>query len=606
VAGAVRVEPHGDGNQRVFITVPDGNPSIPHGAYFVPSCMPSKVSRALLGRLARRKREAHVVWVHPSALTGHLVSLGYHDLERVRRADQGHAMVPLLTRKALEKLGRLDLWPADWPPAPAPGVQPPPLQIQNPQIMQQMGAGEHPPPGVSFGPTPLYFSIGIFNTCLTSIFMSVQAGARESVPCGVAVDFVTVGGCWSCVWQQVDDDDDIDADAAPAADVDGAPLAHAKGPSSIVLDTLRACAMAASKSRIYSHEAGSLNRPLTNCSFQVGTADVPSDHWRPPLPLGAAEPKVAQYCAEFAAACVVVDGPELVGPGPAPAVRLVFVYSQCSEDAPVAVYLQRPVVPLGSSPGASYQWRSNPMFPELLDVARSLLGVGADFETVPIPGDDVVEGVDGVVPRPAHHLLVQLPALKHVAKALLLCFRQKWRPCVGSSFDPSSPTSPASVSGRGQGSLYVWCSAGLGERPPCLFSVLCPFALWSGRGMRCPLCERLNTVMRKRASRSAPHTPPKAVKEGDAGEDTGSEDEGAMEDSDDAGDGSDAKSGSDSDGEGDTDSDSEGEPTPGERLVRDKLETLLLTSQVAEVRGEWTFISQSCKPTRAACGATTV
>jgi hypothetical protein len=32
--------------------------------------------------------------------------------------------------------------------------------------------------------------------------MSVQAGARESVPCGVAVDFVTVGGCWSCVWQQ--------------------------------------------------------------------------------------------------------------------------------------------------------------------------------------------------------------------------------------------------------------------------------------------------------------------------------------------------------------------------------------------------------------------
>ncbi len=45
-------------------------------------------------------------------LVGHLVSLGYHDLEWVCRAEQDDAKVPKLSRKAL-----MDLWRADRPPA---------------------------------------------------------------------------------------------------------------------------------------------------------------------------------------------------------------------------------------------------------------------------------------------------------------------------------------------------------------------------------------------------------------------------------------------------------------------------------------------------------
>jgi hypothetical protein len=200
VAGAVRVEPHGDGNQRVFITVPVDYARIPSGSYIVPSCMSSNVQRKLFGRKKAIERLSGVVWLSPVVLATYLELLGYKEVVRIRQAAQGHAIVPLLTRKALEALGRGDLWPPDWPPAPPPGVQPPQPQIQNPQIMDEMVAGQPPPLPVSFGPAPLYFSIRIFKTHAKSIFISVQAGASESVPCGVAVHFVTVGPClWLCV-----------------------------------------------------------------------------------------------------------------------------------------------------------------------------------------------------------------------------------------------------------------------------------------------------------------------------------------------------------------------------------------------------------------------
>jgi hypothetical protein len=128
--------------------------------------MPSSIQRSLFGRKEAIERLSGVVWLSPAALASYLELLGYKEVARIRKAGQGDAVVPLLTRKALEKLGRPDLWPADWPPAPPPGFQPPPLQIQNLQLMDEMVAAQPPPPPVSFGPAPLYFSIGIFTACL--------------------------------------------------------------------------------------------------------------------------------------------------------------------------------------------------------------------------------------------------------------------------------------------------------------------------------------------------------------------------------------------------------------------------------------------------------
>jgi len=160
------VAPQPDGSNRVFITVPHEHSSLPSGAYFVPTCMAQKAQRKLFGRLDRRKDRSRLVWVPPDMLAAYLLVLGYADVGGVRRAVRGDAAVCLLSRETLASLGRLDLWPADWPPAPPPGFQPPPLQIQNLQLMDEMVAAQHPPPPVSFGPAPLYFSIGIFTACL--------------------------------------------------------------------------------------------------------------------------------------------------------------------------------------------------------------------------------------------------------------------------------------------------------------------------------------------------------------------------------------------------------------------------------------------------------
>jgi hypothetical protein len=45
-----------------------------------------------------------------AASSGYLQLLGYQDLARLRKAGRGHALVPLLIRKGLMSLGRLDLW----------------------------------------------------------------------------------------------------------------------------------------------------------------------------------------------------------------------------------------------------------------------------------------------------------------------------------------------------------------------------------------------------------------------------------------------------------------------------------------------------------------
>jgi hypothetical protein len=149
--GVLHCVPHGDGNQRSFITVPCGHPSIPPGSYFVPSALPSTVQRALLGRLERRKAPVSgLTWVQPRPLAGYLAALGHTDVARVRMAAHGDATVPLLTRQGLRELGREDLWPADWPPPPPAPLPPLPPGIQN----VHMAAELQLPAQVSSRPTP--------------------------------------------------------------------------------------------------------------------------------------------------------------------------------------------------------------------------------------------------------------------------------------------------------------------------------------------------------------------------------------------------------------------------------------------------------------------
>ena len=93
------MEPHGDGNQRVFITVPEGRATIPCRAYRVPSCMPSSIQRSLSGPSIDRS-------CHLAASSGYLQLLGYQAIAHARKAGRGHALVSLLTRKALTNLGR--------------------------------------------------------------------------------------------------------------------------------------------------------------------------------------------------------------------------------------------------------------------------------------------------------------------------------------------------------------------------------------------------------------------------------------------------------------------------------------------------------------------
>ena len=148
--GVLNCVPHGDGNQRTFITVPVEHPSLPSGSYFVPSTLPSTVQRALFGQLSRRRDCLLIAWVQPRPLAGYLAALGHTDVARVRMAAHGDATVPLLTRQALRELGREDLWPADWPPPPPAPLPPLPLGIQNVHMAAQLQL----PAQVSYRPTP--------------------------------------------------------------------------------------------------------------------------------------------------------------------------------------------------------------------------------------------------------------------------------------------------------------------------------------------------------------------------------------------------------------------------------------------------------------------
>ena len=144
--GELRVDPQPDGSKRVFITVPQGHSSLPYGSYLVPGCMVQKVQYSLFGRLDRRKDQAHIIWVHPNTLATYLLLLGYPDVGSVRKAAQGDAKIPLLSREALEGLGQGGLWPPGWPPGPPPGFQPPPPGIQ----IVEMADDLHLPAPVGF------------------------------------------------------------------------------------------------------------------------------------------------------------------------------------------------------------------------------------------------------------------------------------------------------------------------------------------------------------------------------------------------------------------------------------------------------------------------
>jgi hypothetical protein len=97
------VEPHGDGNQRLFITVPERRATIPCRAYRVPSCMPSSIQRSISGPSIDRS-------CHLAASSGYLQLLGFQAIAHARKAGCGHARVPLLIRKGLMSLGRIELW----------------------------------------------------------------------------------------------------------------------------------------------------------------------------------------------------------------------------------------------------------------------------------------------------------------------------------------------------------------------------------------------------------------------------------------------------------------------------------------------------------------
>ena len=53
------VEPHGDGNQQVLIIPNVWYPAVPYASCFAPSCVPSKVSCALLGGWPVRPPQSH-------------------------------------------------------------------------------------------------------------------------------------------------------------------------------------------------------------------------------------------------------------------------------------------------------------------------------------------------------------------------------------------------------------------------------------------------------------------------------------------------------------------------------------------------------------------
>ena len=148
--GALHCVPHGDGNQRTFITVPCGHSSLPSGSYFVPSTLPSTVQRALFGQLSRRRDCLLIAWVQPRPLAGYLAALGHASVSSMLMGAHAQKMVPLLTRQALRELGREDLWPADWPPPPPAPLPPLPLGIQNVHMAAQLQL----PAQVSSRPAP--------------------------------------------------------------------------------------------------------------------------------------------------------------------------------------------------------------------------------------------------------------------------------------------------------------------------------------------------------------------------------------------------------------------------------------------------------------------
>ena len=282
-------------------------------------------------------------------------------------------------------------------------------------------------------------------------------------------------------------------------------------------------------------------QPPSASEFEVGFADAPTDHVAPLPTQGGGAPGADAFppLNRAAAACVVL------GPGDA-APRLVFVYSKGPSTLPISVYYQRPAaLPLDHGGGCTQLWRSVCMSTELVDYAREALVAPADFEVVP-DGDAGPGGSAG-------------------------------------------PCSSVRVVGRGNDDLDAWVERVPGDDRAVAYATRCPYALWGGKSKRCPRCERLNEVMRKRHTKAlaqavavegaggaveAPVTPPKAPK--GAGY-------GAMEDS--ASDrGSECSEDDDEAGSSDVDSDTEEALVcPLERIVRDNLASKTLDLRKTEV-----------------------
>ena len=375
---------------------------------------------------------------------------------------------------------------------------------------------------------------------------------------------------------------------APAPVAAPAPIpAPALSPSVRAVEILTACVEELRQSKGEPRRRKGPQPPSAS-EFEVGFADAPTDHVAPLPTQGGGAPGADAFppLNRAAAACVVL------GPGDA-APRLVFVYSKGPSTLPISVYYQRPAaLPLDHGGGCTQLWRSVCMSTELVDYAREALVAPADFEVVPDGdagpgGPAAAAGAGGGAPP--HHLLVHRDHLTAVAKVLLQGCLRPWRVCEGSTCDSAGPCSSVRVVGRGNDDLDAWVERVPGDDRAVAYATRCPYALWGGKSKRCPRCERLNEVMRKRHTKAlaqavavegaggaveAPVTPPKAPK--GAGY-------GAMEDS--ASDrGSECSEDDDEAGSSDVDSDTEEALVcPLERIVRDNLASKTLDLRKTEV-----------------------
>jgi len=155
------VGPHGDGNQRVLIIPNVCYPAVPYASCFAPSCVPSKVSRVLLGGWPVGR---------PQSFRALRLSLGTFATSCSALQTRSRPWQPRGTRWPTSKRAWMDpshasLSFAPHHAPPPPGVQPPHFKIKIPN--------ERPPLAVNFGPTPKTFRSG-YQRHVRSVYLSVR------------------------------------------------------------------------------------------------------------------------------------------------------------------------------------------------------------------------------------------------------------------------------------------------------------------------------------------------------------------------------------------------------------------------------------------------